>query len=37
MRSRSPSTQMPPLGTAVRDEQAVQAIERWILGLAARP
>ena len=37
MRSRSPSTQMPPLGTAVRDEQAVQAIDRWIHSLAARP
>lgn len=30
MRSRSPSSQMPPLGTAVRDQAAVDAITRWI-------
>lgn len=30
MRSRAPSSQMPPLGTVVRDEQAVEAITRWI-------
>ena len=30
MRSRSPSTQMPPLGTAVRDQQAVDAVAAWI-------
>ena len=30
MRSRSPSTQMPPLGTVVRDRQAVEAIRKWI-------
>ena len=30
MRSRSPSSQMPPLGTTVRDEQAVATIARWI-------
>lgn len=30
MRSRSPSSQMPPLGTVVRDERAVEAVERWI-------
>jgi hypothetical protein len=30
MRSRSPSSQMPPLGTVVRDQQAIDAIQRWI-------
>lgn len=30
MRSRQPSTQMPPLGTAVRDEQALAAIRAWL-------
>jgi hypothetical protein len=30
MRSRSPSSQMPPLGTVVRDQRAVDAITRWI-------
>ena len=30
MRSRRPSSQMPPLGTVVRDEAAVEAIARWI-------
>jgi hypothetical protein len=30
MRSRSPSSQMPPLATVVRDQQAVDAIARWI-------
>ena len=30
MRSRRPSSQMPPLGTAVRDQAAVDAIARWI-------
>jgi erythromycin esterase-like protein len=30
MRSRSPSSQMPPLGTVVRDQEAVDAISRWI-------
>ncbi len=34
MRSRSPSSQMPPLGTVVRDQQAVDAIARWIGGAA---
>jgi hypothetical protein len=34
MRSRSPSSQMPPLGTVVRDQQAVDALARWIAGLA---
>lgn len=30
MRSRRPSSQMPPLGTVVRGEVAVDAIARWI-------
>jgi hypothetical protein len=30
MRSRRPSSQMPPLGTAMRDEEAVAAIQRWM-------
>jgi hypothetical protein len=36
MRSRRPSSQMPPLGTAVRDDQAIASIERWIRGLEPR-
>lgn len=36
MRSRSPSSQMPPLGTVVRDQQAVDAIARWIAEELAR-
>ncbi len=30
MRSRRPSSQMPPLGTVVRDDEAVDAVRRWI-------
>jgi hypothetical protein len=30
MRSRAPSTQMPPLGTVVRDDRALDIIRRWI-------
>jgi hypothetical protein len=30
MRSRRPSSQMPPLGTVVKDQEAIDAIERWI-------
>lgn len=36
MRSRSPSSQMPPLGTTVRDQAAVDAIARWIAMAPAR-
>jgi mono/diheme cytochrome c family protein len=32
MRSRAPSSQMPPLGTVVRDQAAVDALTRWIAG-----
>lgn len=34
MRSRRPSSQMPPLGTVVQDELAIALVERWIAGLA---
>jgi hypothetical protein len=30
MRSRQPSTQMPPLGTVIRDQAAIDAIEAWL-------
>lgn len=30
MRSRRPSSQMPPLGTVLRDEKAIAAVEKWI-------
>lgn len=34
LRSRAPSSQMPPLGTVLRDQQAVDAISRWISDLS---
>jgi len=34
LRSRAPSSQMPPLGTVLRDQQAVDAIGRWISNLS---
>ena len=34
MRSRRPSSQMPPLGTVVRDDEAVAAVQKWIEGLS---
>lgn len=38
MRSRRPSSQMPPLGTVLQDAQAIELIERWIAGLdGSRP
>ena len=33
MRSRRPSSQMPPLGTVVRDDEAADLIARWIASL----
>lgn len=30
MKSRRPSSQMPPLGTALADEEAIAAISKWI-------
>ena len=32
MKSRSPSTQMPPLGTVLRDQAAVDALTAWTAG-----
>jgi hypothetical protein len=34
MRSRDPSHQMPPLGTRVVDDAAVELFTRWITDLA---
>jgi mono/diheme cytochrome c family protein len=36
MRSRRQSSQMPPFGTVVRDEEALDAIARWIATDVAR-
>ncbi len=36
MRSRRPSSQMPPLGSVVADTTAIQLVRRWIEGLGAR-
>jgi hypothetical protein len=33
MRSRRPSSQMPPLGTAIPDNEATELIRRWIESL----
>ncbi|MEZ5286918.1 MAG: hypothetical protein R2712_19350 [Vicinamibacterales bacterium] len=30
MRSRAPATQMPPLGTVVRDQDAIALVTRWL-------
>ena len=30
MRSRRPSSQMPPLGTVVRDDRAIEAVTKWL-------
>ena len=34
MRTRNPSAQMPPMGTALVDHQAIDLIDRWITGRA---
>jgi hypothetical protein len=34
MRSRRPSSQMPPLGTVVRDEAAIDGMNRWLNALS---
>jgi cytochrome c553 len=34
MMSRAPSSQMPPLGTMLADEEAIEALARWITALA---
>jgi hypothetical protein len=36
MRSRRPSSQMPPLGTTVADRDAVDLVSAWIAGLEPR-
>lgn len=36
MRSRRPSSQMPPLATQLRDEKAIAAIETWLAADLAR-
>lgn len=36
MASRSPSSQMPPLGTVVRDDEGLELVRRWIAGLGER-
>lgn len=33
MRSRRPSSQMPPMGTVLQDGEALAAVERWIAAL----
>ena len=33
MRSRRPSSQMPPLGTVTPDAEAVELVRRWIMGI----
>jgi hypothetical protein len=30
MRSRRPSSQMPPLGSVLRDDKAIDVISKWI-------
>ena len=35
MGSRRPSSQMPPLGTVLRDEEALRVVRQWIEGLRA--
>jgi len=37
MKSRRPSTQMPPLGTVLHDKEAIALVTEWIDSLAARP
>lgn len=34
MRSRAPSSQMPPLGTVLRDDRALEMVKDWILALS---
>ena len=36
MRSRRPSSQMPPLGTTVPDRDAIDLVSAWIDGLGRR-
>ena len=36
MKSRRPSSQMPPLGTVIADDDAIDLVRRWIERLASR-
>ena len=36
MRSRRPSSQMPPLGTVLRDDKAIDAVSKWLATDLAR-
>jgi hypothetical protein len=36
MRSRRPSTQMPPLGTVVPDHDALELLSSWIASMPAQ-
>ena len=36
MRSRRPSSQMPPLGTAIADDEAAELVKKWIENLKAK-
>jgi hypothetical protein len=36
MKSRRPSTQMPPLGTVLHDKEAIALVEEWIQSLATQ-
>lgn len=36
MRSRRPSSQMPPLGTVLRDDDALEALTQWIASNSSR-
>jgi hypothetical protein len=36
MRSRRPSSQMPPIGTSMRDDAALTVVERWVAEVVAR-
>ena len=36
MRSRRPSSQMPPFGTVLHDQQAIDLVRAWIAGLQPR-
>jgi hypothetical protein len=37
MKSRRPASQMPPLGTVVADQQAVELVRQWIESLGTSP
>jgi hypothetical protein len=36
MKSRRPSSQMPPLGTVIADGAAIDLVRRWVEGLGSR-